>query len=78
VGCKCALTGDRGENGVPRTRERDEERIALVIDLPPAMSAEFASKQPVMVRQDGPVFGAVPPEELRRALDVREKESCGG
>jgi hypothetical protein len=65
---KCSLTFRRRVNGVSCTSERDEEGVALVIDLLPAVCRELLPKEAVMIGQDPSVLGPVRFEEL--GLDV--------
>ena len=69
-----ALTLDRSEEGVARARERDEERVALRVDLVSAVSVERLAEQALMVGQHGAVVLAELLDEPRRALDVGEEE----
>lgn len=56
--------------------ERDEEGVALVVDLSSAVSGEGLAQQAVVVGQNARVVGAVGSEKLRRALDVGDEERC--
>jgi hypothetical protein len=66
IGCR--------EHCVLCARERDEERVALIVDLGATMRGERFAKQTVMLGEDGRVLAAVGSEQLRRAFDVREQE----
>jgi hypothetical protein len=78
VRCKCALAGGGRKNRILGALKGDEERIALVVDLPPAKGGERFPQQAVVVLQDGRVLVAVQLQESRRALDVREEKRCCG
>ena len=75
---KRPLTCRGSEHGVSRSRERDEEGLALVVDFPAAVRFELLAEDPVVVGQDRGVLGPVSLEQPRGALDVREQERCCG
>jgi hypothetical protein len=54
--------------------ERDEERIALRVDLVAAVGVERLPEQALMVAEDCAVVITQPLHQPRRSLDVREKE----
>jgi hypothetical protein len=65
------------EHGLLRTREGDEERVALVVDLRATVGAERLAEKAMAVGEDRCVVVPVESEELRRALDVGEEERGG-
>jgi hypothetical protein len=67
-----------GEDGVLGAFERDEEGVSLVVDLSPAVGCELLPQEAVVIGQDSCVLAALRLEQLRRALDVGEKERCHG
>src|SRR5262245_20350182 len=69
-----ALSGHSRGDRVARAAEREEERIALTVDLVPSVSAEGCPEQVVMLLEQDPVLVAEPAHEPRRALDVAEEE----
>ena len=70
----CALSLDRGADGVARAREREEERVALCVDLDPVARGECVPDDAPVRREDVAVFVTEALEELRRVLDVGEHE----
>ncbi len=68
---------DRGRDRVACAREREEERIALGIDLDPVRRHEGLADEPPMCREDVPIVTAELLQELGRALDVGEHEGHG-
>jgi len=65
----------RGLERSLRRAERDEERVALRIDLDAGVRRERGSQQPPMLRQDlGVRLVAERAQELRRPLDIGEQE----
>jgi hypothetical protein len=69
-----ALRGDGAADGVAGAREGEEERIALRVDLRPAGVAEVLADEPPVLAGDLGVVVAELLQQLRRALDVRERE----
>jgi len=58
--------------------ERNEKRVALGVDLDPALlRTRLAYDPPVLRERLGVPLGAEPVQELRRALDVGEEEGDG-
>jgi hypothetical protein len=55
-------------------REREEEGLALVVDLTTASLVDGRTQDLLMRREDGSVPIAQPLQEPGRALDVREEE----
>ena len=74
MGTKGELTLDCGQQRLTRARERDEERIALRVDLVAAVGVERLPEQALMVAEDRAVVITQPLHQPRRSLDVREKE----
>jgi hypothetical protein len=75
---ECELALDCSQERIrARARERDEEGVALRIDLVAAVSGERLPEQALVVAHDGSV--AIPQllHEPRRPLDVREDERDG-
>ena len=74
------LALDCGEKCLSRTRERDEEGVALRVDLVSAVSAEGRAKQPLMIGQHAAVAVAEVLDEPCGPFDVAEEEgdSAGG
>ena len=68
--------GGRG-NGIARTAERDEERVALCVDLDAVVSSERVAQQPAMRGEQLLVCVAEPAREQGRPLDVGEEKSDG-
>ena len=65
--------GDR----VLRALEDDEERVALRVDLEPAVPVESLAKQAAVLGEHLLVTIAQGPEQPSRAFDVREEEGDG-
>jgi hypothetical protein len=74
MGTKRELTLDRGQQRLARACERDEERIALRVDLVTVVSLEGPPEHALMVAEDRAVVIAQLLHEPRRALDIREEE----
>ena len=72
--CVCALRLDGRGDGVSRTREHEEEGVALRVDLDPVASRERVTDDPPVRGQHLAVVVAEALEELRRVLDVGEDE----
>jgi len=69
------LRRDGGVDRVPGPREREEERVALGVDLGAAGRAERLADEAAMVARERPErLVAQLLQELRRPLDVRERE----
>ena len=64
-------------DGVLGTAERDEEGVALRVDLLAARALERLPQEPAMSREHVAVGVAQLAEEDRRALDVRKQERDG-
>ncbi len=61
-----------------RSRERDEERVTLRVDLDTPLGAERLTQEAAMLRQSvGVRVGAELVQQLRRALDVGEEKGDG-
>ena len=78
VVCEPELAGNGSRDGALGTAERDEERVALRVDLAAVVLCEGFAQDPAMVVEGLTV--ELPPEELeqlRRALDVCEEEGDG-
>jgi hypothetical protein len=72
-----ALAVHGGANGVPRARERVEERVALRVDLAAPGGLEDLAQEPAVVGHDLPVAIAEFLQQPRRALDVGEEKGDG-
>ncbi len=72
---ECPLRVDRRGDCVARPREREEEGVALRIDLGAAVRAERLPHEPAVIGRDAPV-GLVAEflQQTRRPLDVGEDE----
>jgi hypothetical protein len=70
-----ALAGRRER--IPRPRERDEERVALGVDLDPAVPPEGLAERASMLGQRIRVGIAELVQQPRRALDVGKEEGDG-
>ena len=69
-----ALSCDRAGHGVPRSRERVEEGVALRVDLRAALFAELVSEEPAVVADDLAVGVTELLEQPGRALDIGEQK----
>ncbi len=69
-----ALGGDRRRHGILGGTERDEERIALGVDLPAVVGGEGLPLQALAGGQDVAVAFPVPAYQPGRALDVGEQQ----
>ena len=65
---------DGGEDGALGGSERVEERVALGIDFVAVVLREGLTEQALVLGQHRGIAVAQPPDELGRALDVREHE----
>ena len=74
VGAQGALGSDRSSRGVARAREREEEGVALGVDLGPAGASERLADEPPVLANDLRVAISELLQEPGRALDVREDE----
>ncbi len=72
-----ALCVRRRADGIAGARERDEERIALRVQLAPAEFGERRAQQLALVGQHPGVLVAQLLEQLRRAFDIAEQKSDG-
>jgi hypothetical protein len=72
-----ALCVDGAGDRIPRPRERVEERVALRVDLAPAMLLERLAHDPAVIPHDVAVPVAELLKQTSRALDVSEKERNG-
>jgi hypothetical protein len=63
-----------GGDGVGRTRERDEERVALGVDLDPVVSSEGLTDHASVLSNEIGVSRSVIPNKARRPFDVCEEE----
>ena len=72
-----ALRFDGCRDGVASPREREEERIALRVDLDTAARRKALAHQPAMAGQDLAVLVSERFEQARRPLDVAEDERDG-
>src|SRR5581483_8825014 len=68
------LRRDRGVDGVSRTPERDEERVALAVELAAAARRPGLPEQALVVGDHLAVPVAELAEESGRSLDVAEEE----
>ena len=64
----------RGGEGVGRLRERDEERIALRVDLDTRVACERVTEDAPVCGERSRVIVAEVVQQPRRSLDVREEE----
>jgi hypothetical protein len=71
---KCTLAVRSSGQRVRCAGERDEERIALCVDLEALMLGKRASESPAMLVQRLPVVVAELVQQPRRALHVREEQ----
>ncbi len=71
------LRRDGGRDRILRARERDEERVALRVDLTAAVGVERSSQDPLVLGKGVAVEVAELLEEPRRPFDVREEERDG-
>ena len=72
---KGPLPLDRGLNGLGRTLKRDEERVAVGVDLASRVRGEHLAQEALMSREHLVIAHASKRiEEFRRSLDVREEE----
>ena len=72
------LARDRGGDRVLRPSVRDEERVALRVDLAAAVLRECLAQDPVMIGERLSVDRPAQPFEQRgRSLDVREEKGDG-
>ena len=69
---KHPLRIDRACNCVRGARERDEERIALCVDLVPVPRREGGSKNSTVLGEQVRVATAQPLQQLSRPLDIGE------
>src|SRR2546426_11646429 len=72
-----ALRSRAGQCSVPRAAEGDEERVALGIDLLPAVLVECRAEDPAVLGQHLAVPVTELLEQAGRALDVREEGGDG-
>src|SRR5262245_21019805 len=72
-----ALRLDGRRDGVSRAREREEEGVALGVDLHATPSGEALAHQSAMVGQDLAVAVTEHLQQRGRALDVAEDERDG-
>jgi hypothetical protein len=75
--CERALRLLCSRGPIVRALERNEERVALRVDLDAVVAPERLPQQPTMVRQDVDVAVTELLEESRRALDVGEEQRDG-
>jgi uncharacterized protein YyaL (SSP411 family) len=71
---ECALCAHRAGDSVTRAREREEERIALGVDLAPSRVSEQLAEDPSLFAQHLRVALPESSHQLGRALDVCEQE----
>ena len=67
----------RGGQRITRARERNEERVALRVDLDPVVRGERCTKRAAMLAERVGVAVTELVQQLRRALDVGEEEGDG-
>ena len=76
VGRQGALRRDGRRDRSPRAAEHEEERVALAVDLDPAVLGKGVAEQDVVLREDtGVTLAPEPLQEPRRPLDVREEKA---
>ena len=68
------LRFSRGRDGVSRADERDEERVALRVDLDPFVTTEHVAQGSPVLGKQRHVARPVLVQQPRRALDVGEEE----
>src|SRR2546423_1401679 len=73
---RVASLGGRGQR-FRGLRKRDEERVALSIDLYPTVPLECMTERPPMLAEHLGVAAAELVQQLRRTFDVREQEGDG-
>ena len=73
----CPLGVHRSREGVPRTREDEEERVSLRVHLDTVASRKRVTDDPPVAGEHFAVVVTEPFKELRRVLDVREDERDG-
>ena len=71
---KCALAVRGGSGGVRRSGERNEERVALRVDLDAVVVGEHRAESPPMLVQRLSVVVSQLVQQPRRALHVREQQ----
>src|SRR5436190_20060849 len=76
-GRKGSLRSHCGGNRVARPRERDEERVALVIDLATGVLVERLAKHTLVLGEDLRVAATQPRQQPRRTLYVTEQKRDG-
>jgi hypothetical protein len=74
VYCKRTLRANGSAERRARTREREEERVSLRVDLASAALVDGLAEDPPVRVENVRVAISEPPQEPRRALDVREQE----
>ncbi len=73
-GCEAFSRFLGGAHGLDRSRERDEERVSLRVDLDAVMSCEGCSQRRAVLGEEVGITVSVLTEKARRALDIREEE----
>ena len=77
-GSELVLRGARGVGGAARGRKRDEEGVALCVDLDTTVRSEGASQESSMIRERVCVrIRAERVQQSRRSLDVGEEKRDG-
>jgi hypothetical protein len=74
---KSALSLGRARNRITSAAIRDEERVALRVDLPPFVGGEALAENPLVICENRLVTLTKLFEKPGRALDVREEEGDG-
>jgi hypothetical protein len=77
VSRESALTVDRGCHGVLGASKRDEEGVALRVDLAPVVGGERLAQDPLVLLERLAVPLAELLQQPSRALDVGEEEGDG-
>jgi hypothetical protein len=69
-----ALGRDRTGDGIPGPRKRVEERVALSVDLGPALGSEVLPEEQPVIANDVSVLVTKLLEQTSRPLDIGEEE----
>src|SRR5437867_12398667 len=76
-GRKRSLRAHRGGNRVARPRERNEEPVALRIDLATVVLVERLAKHALVLGEDVRIAATQPLQQPRRTLNVTEQKRDG-
>jgi hypothetical protein len=75
--CERSLRGLGGADGIVGIGERNEEAIALSVDLLAAVLLERVAQEPPMISQNVGVMVAELVQQTRRSFDVRKEKGDG-